>query len=116
MTTDNTQELDEILRHHLKRVYFNGSTDTVARQNGVIPNDTKLGEVQIEVELEQAKQAILDWHNKQIEAVLERLSNILTGSDDFRIEPGVSLDLTIGQIRAIRLVIEAERKKLKEGK
>ena len=57
-----TKTAKEIIRHHLKRVYFNGSTDTVARQNGVIPNDTRLGETQIEVELDQAI--------KEIEAII----------------------------------------------
>lgn len=57
-----TKTAKEIIRHHLKRVYFNGSTDMVARQNGVIPNDTKLGETQIEVELDQAI--------KEIEAIM----------------------------------------------
>lgn len=59
-----TKTAKEIIRHHLKRVYFNGSTDTVARQNVVIPNDTKLGETQIEVELDQAL--------KELEAIMSR--------------------------------------------
>ena len=43
-----------ILEEKLKRAYFNGSTDVIARENGVIPNNTKLGEVQIEVLVDQA--------------------------------------------------------------
>lgn len=43
---------------------------------------------------------------------LQKVSDILTGSKDFRIEPGVNLGLTIGQIRAIRLVIEARKERL----
>ena len=57
-----TKTVRDIIRHHLKRVYYNGSTDMVARQNGVIPNDTKLGEAQIEVELDQAL--------KELEAII----------------------------------------------
>ena len=61
-----TKTAKEIIRHHLKRVYFNGSTDTVARQNSVIPNDTKLGETQIEVELDQALKELEVIHQQEI--------------------------------------------------
>lgn len=61
-----TKTTRDILRHHLKRVYFNGSTDTIARQNGVIPNDTKLGETQIEVELDQALNELEAIHQQEI--------------------------------------------------
>ena len=50
--------LDEILTHSLKRAYFNGSTDVKARESGVIPNDTKLGEVMVQVLVAEAKAAI----------------------------------------------------------
>ena len=43
-----------ILEEKLKRAYFNGSTDVIARANGVIPNNTKLGEIQIEDLVDQA--------------------------------------------------------------
>ena len=45
------ETIEGYIRMKLKRVYFNGSTDVIARQNGLIPNDTTLGEAQIEVEL-----------------------------------------------------------------
>ena len=60
MSQDNTKTIADVIRERLKRVYFNGSTDVIARKNGVIPNDTRLGEVQIEVELEYALQSIED--------------------------------------------------------
>ena len=47
MTTDNTQELDEILED-----FYDGDI----RQS----------------DMGKAKQAILDWHNKQIEAVIKK--------------------------------------------
>ena len=59
------------------------------------------------------KPSILDWHNKQVEEVLDRLSNTLTGSNDFRVEPSVKLSLSVGQIVSIRSAIEAERNKAK---
>ena len=52
------ETLDEILTHSLKRAYFNGSTDVKARESGVIPNDTKLGEVMVQVLVAEAKAAI----------------------------------------------------------
>ena len=47
MTTDNTQELDEILED-----FYDGDI----RQS----------------DMGKAKQAILDWHNKQVEAVIKK--------------------------------------------
>jgi len=52
--TDNTQELDEIL-------------DTLAEKSA--DSDSRLGYVDAYVFAQEAKQAILDWHNKQIEVV-----------------------------------------------
>ena len=52
------EQIDEILTHSLKRGYFNGSTDVKARESGVIPNNTKLGEVMIQVLVTDAKQQI----------------------------------------------------------
>lgn len=48
------KSMRDVLIKLAKRTYFNGSTDVVARDNGVIPNDTKLGEVQINAEVDQA--------------------------------------------------------------
>ena len=112
--TDNTQELEQLIR------------SVLTPNSYIVPKEG--------IELIQA---ILDWHNKQvknavvtaednldqywnkeldkqIEGVLDRLSNALTGSNDFRVEPSVKLYLSVGQIVSIRSAIEAERKKLKE--
>ena len=107
MTTDNTQELDEILEkygeyYHLKQL--NRFSDSEMQLNFAEETD-----------IVRAKQAILNWHNKQVEEVLDRLSNALTGSNDFRVEPSVKLYLSVGQIVSIRSAIEAERNKLKES-
>ena len=56
--TDNTQELDEILTVFAYGEYSPHWTDERKTY-------TKL----------EAKQSILDWHNKQIEAVLDRLES-----------------------------------------
>ena len=48
----------------------------------------------------KAKQAVIDWHNKQIEEVLDRLDKYL--KDEISIRP--------------RNAIQAERNKLKESK
>lgn len=58
MTSHKGNTVTDLLRDNLKRVYFNGSTDVVARKNGVIPNDTKLGEVQIEAHMLDMRQAL----------------------------------------------------------
>lgn len=85
MTTDNTQELDEILE-----MFWEGILDN--------PFEVK--------PRHNAKQAILDWHNKQVEEVLDRLegSNKRLGDIDSHTEAwGIPLS-----------AIEAERNKLKE--
>lgn len=51
--TDNTQELDEILEEYVEQWHEDGGLTV----NGRITSR------------EKAKQAILDWHNKQIEAI-----------------------------------------------
>ena len=61
--TDNTQELDEILGHWVKG-YINGSAGGFYVTN-------------------QTKQDILDWHNKQIEEVLDRLECRARGAFDY---------------------------------
>ena len=90
MTTDNTEGLNEIF----DKMGYTKNTDF----------------------RKEAIRLITDWHNKQIEAVLDRLSNVLTGSNDFRVEPSAKLYLSVGQIVSIRSAIEAERNKLKESK
>ena len=53
---------------------------------------------------EATKQALIDWHNKQVEAVLDRLESQVRRADDCTEDTFV--------VKAIR--IEAERNKLKE--
>ena len=60
---DNTQELDEILGHWIKG-YINGSAGGFYVTN-------------------QTKQDILDWHNKQVEEVLDRLEGRARGAFDY---------------------------------
>ena len=63
--TDNTQELDEILD-------FIENYGVSASCDGFDPHKSR----------SQAKQALLDWHNKQIEAVLDRLESQSRRADD----------------------------------
>ena len=90
MTTDNTQELDEILYR------FVPSTDYSDKREGD-PTDCQ-----------RAKAAILDWHNKQIEEVLDRLENQVKSL--IRKPDGTSIGAEYIPLSAI----EAERNKLKE--
>lgn len=78
--TDNTQELDEILAKH------NGELGLPWEDPDVVTSDTK--------------QALLDWHNKQTEGLLDRLAIEVRASD------------YIG----IAETIQSERNKLKENK
>lgn len=105
----NTQELDV---NKLERIIADHNKEMRRDMASEITGGTRSKSVTDVVTVK----ALLGWHNKQTLELLDRFSHIITGSDDFRTEPGVSLDLTIGQIRAIRLVIEVERNKLKEVK
>ena len=59
---------------------------------------------------EITKQALLDWHNKQVEEMLDRLSIASSYTDkQFSENP----QLCLGK-RDVQLAIEAERNKLKE--
>ena len=79
--TNYNERLDEVLTHSLKRAYFNGSTDAKARESGVIPNDTKLGEVMVQVLVAEAKQAITSLIKELVaEAKPERKSTEDYGS------------------------------------
>lgn len=80
--TDNTQELDEILTVFAYGEYSPHWTDERKTY-------TKL----------EAKQSILDWHNKQVEELLDRLTVADNISD-----------------RACSEAIQAERANLKEVK
>ena len=50
-------------------------TDVIARENGVIPNDTRLGEVQIDVIADEAKQAILTLMEERERAIWHSIGN-----------------------------------------
>ena len=85
------QELDEILGRWIKG-YINGSASKFYVTN-------------------QTKQDILDWHNKQIEEVLDRLSAVSSYTDkQFSENP----QLCLGK-RDVQLAIEAERNKLNKS-
>jgi len=86
--TDGTQELSEIIREMRYRVL---------EDNGLTVN----GLTTIE---QETKQAIIDWHNKQIEEVLDRLE-----SKAFYDPSGMSPVINPREV-------EAERAKLKEVK
>ena len=90
--TDNTQELGEILKQN-----FSGNYEiSCTRCSESIDISYKPSK--------NAKQAILDWHNKQIEAVLDRL---LEHGEDFT-------SFGDGHRSVAVEYIEAERNKLKE--
>ncbi len=81
--TDSTQEIDEIL----------------ALLDARMPQPKTMNEYTARVAmLRGAKRALLDWHNKQVEAVLDRLENRM---------------LYLGSLD-VHQHIEAERNKLKE--
>lgn len=97
--TDTNQGLDEIL----------------ALLGAKIPQPKTANEATARVAmLQETKQALLDWHNKQVEAVLDRLwknspknswvekSDLWYGFDD--------------GVKDYQIVIEAERARLKEAK
>ena len=87
--TDNTQELDEILFNLCDLSYASFTTQEEADRVAD----------QLDYDRAEAKQAILDWHNKQVEEVLDRLTVADNISD-----------------RACSEAIAAERAKLKEVK
>lgn len=94
--TDGTKELDEILEKVRYAAYYADyhANHTQEHINSIIAEHVA-----------EQKQAILDWHNKQIEEVLDRLEQV------HRANP-----LWVGMTqRVIPLsAIEAERNKLKE--
>ena len=92
--TDNTQELDEILWSaimHEPAATEPGEEYTATWNEPVIA---------------KAKQAIIGWHNKQIEAVLDRLLVEVRRAYD---KEGDFLEMVVDTIKA-------ERAKLKEMK
>jgi len=101
--TDNTQELDEILNKAI----------AVKVQNSVplMPNSAKVVEVRLQYQ-EAVRQLILDWHNKQVEEVLDRAKQRFhepIEHDGSYISISV-IDKTFDEL------IQAERAKLKEVK
>lgn len=93
--TDNTQELDEIL----------------ALLDARMPQPKTMNEYTARAAmLREAKQATLDWHNKQIEAVLDRLeqSAVKYGGNNV-------MNVGVPNIAVPLSIIEAERNKLKEA-
>jgi hypothetical protein len=97
--TDNTQELDEILER------------TVTDASSSDWQSTDYDGIKAE-----AKQALLDWHNKQVEEVLDRLG---LQAEQRQIVVGQTKTMPPAPIiqdwKAVSLSgIEAERNKLKE--
>lgn len=90
MTTDNTQELDEILDR-----FGSGVIEAYL----IAPKSRATADLSLESDLNIALEAILDWHNKQIEAVLEALREEVKHED----------------LRTISQVITARIDKLKES-
>ncbi len=110
--TDNTQELDEIL----DMVFECNSddetpNDSVRNYRTLVLHDSELQPLQ-----DQAKQSLLDWHNKQIEEVLDRLK-VPTINDVFPSKPydgKNTLKDMVAVVNHYEGLIEAERNKLKE--
>ena len=98
--TDNTKGLDEILN-----AVTNFTYDAMAH-----PGDPLVGTLPT-MNKATAKQALLDWHNKQIEELLDRL--------EARKEQTIYADFESGSVEGWTGVpvttIEAERNKLKEA-
>jgi len=98
MTTDNTQaELDEILGKITGSFVDENIVPHDKYEDAVTDEDIVLLGQQL---LDDAKKAILDWHNKQVENELK------------------SIYSEIGHIRTVRECIDdrlAERSKLKES-
>ena len=86
--TDNTQELDEIVREFTRSAYQR-------------PESTFLNAIYYQ----KFKEELLDWHNTQVEKVLDRLESKAEwlAYDDSEGEPIKAVDIS---------AIEAERNKL----
>ncbi len=101
--TDNIQEIDEILERY--RLHANMAYSEVEDNLRTAEEFKTLALPKV---LAEAEQALLDWHNKQVEAVLDRLEA----------QWGETIDNTLGKPIRIKFVsvsaIEAERNKLKE--
>ena len=123
--TDNTQELDEILNDLMEYSHSYGKGDIPSSENPPL------------IEARKAKQALLDWHNKQvknavataednldqywnkeldkqIEEVLDRLEGENAIFKDYKYKDGVLVGTEIVCEGIPLSAIEAERNKLKE--
>ena len=87
MTTDNTQELDEIMDKIYDLAYDH------------------LPERGIAIGTDRIRQAILDWHNKQI---LESLDRLLVEVKQAYDKEGDFLEMAVDTIEAERNKLEAE--------
>ena len=109
--TDNAQELDELLNHLMQYSYDYGSGNIPTSENPPL------------IIARQTKRALLDWHNKQVEEVLDRLESSSFGIKQY-IEVSQYPARSVYEpehIAAIHKVvplsaIEAGRNKLKESK
>lgn len=104
---DNTQELDEILR--------------VAFEAGYYSNNGHKDGMYGETRFKECKQAIIDWNNKQVEVVLDRLEskglNEDGGSRYVNTPDGYVAATAWSEAQdRVERAIEAERNKLKESK
>ena len=108
MTTDNTQaELDEILEN----VFMSGLG--IAGADDINPEDKDTAILNTQKHyVAEAKQAILDLQNKQIEEVLDRLELSMGGKTIVDTPEGWRRFFE----RHVHGAIEAERNKLKESK
>jgi hypothetical protein len=73
-TPKTVEDLKQQVVAKLKRAYFNGTTDVIARKNGVIPNDTKLGEYQIELLADELITALNELRTSDAEAIIGEFS------------------------------------------
>lgn len=99
--TDSTQEIDEILQK------FAMAEQQIGDEMAVGAIQEEDFDVRDTLAREQAKQALIDWHNKQIEKMLDRLE---VERDSHDADTGCSDELGYIPLSAI----EAERAKLKE--
>lgn len=111
---DSLWRMSDIATEHGQAMYRRALSHAI----NMIEIDAEIGLAQLKIELAElreanqkdresrvkAKQALLDWHNKQIEEVLDRLEQ-----DDAKLTDGRHLELDIPSW------VEAERAKLKEN-
>ena len=106
--TDNTQELDEQISDILAAIYLAGTENGLGRQltDHAEIMHRKEAFINANPASTEAKRAIIDWHNKQIEEVLDRLESQSRRADDCTDDTLVVKMIRVGD----------ERNKLKEVK